>query len=118
MTGRHFLGLFLLLPAVLRHSLARAAVVEERTELLQKLADHAPNDTRQARAASVRSRKPPWYSYDDVITRSASRAARFEIAASASGVPSSPSIPAMPSPESGKESAPQRSQTAPPARGE
>ena len=41
----------------------------------------------------MRRRKPPWYSYDDVITRSASRAARLEISASTSGVAKEPFDP-------------------------
>ena len=44
----------------------------------------------------MRRRKPPWYSYDDVITRNASRAARFEISASTSGVARSPRSPRCP----------------------
>ena len=54
-------------------------------------------------AERVRSRKPPWYSYDAVTTASASRRARSPrpaAAASASGVESSRSIPASPSGES------------------
>jgi hypothetical protein len=35
MTRRQPLGLFLMLPTVLRHSLARTAVVEQRTEFFQ-----------------------------------------------------------------------------------
>ena len=45
-------------------------------------------------AESVRSLKPPWYSYDAVITRNASRVARsvsLSDTASASGLPSSAS---------------------------
>src|SRR5918992_592322 len=50
-------------------------------------------------AESVFRRNPPWYSYDEAMTASASRAARPErptAPASASGVRSSPSIPRSP----------------------
>src|SRR5919204_2121048 len=76
----------------------------------------APHDTR-----SVRRRKPPWNSYDDEMTASASRAERSESpasCASASGRDSSASIPWRPAGESGSTSSPHALQTAPPARGE
>ena len=71
---------------------ARRIVVE--LEAVAELALHAE---------SVRSRKPPCSSYDEVTTASASRRARSlrpAAAASASGVESSCSIPASPSRES------------------
>src|SRR5262249_20840031 len=70
---------------------------------------------------SVRSRKFPKYSYADVMTASASRAARSLMpasAASASGRASRDSIPPIPAGESASASARHPAQTAPPAAGE
>ena len=72
-------------------------------------------------AESVRRRNPPWNSYDEAMTASASRAARAPsstVPASASGARSSASMPRSPAAESGIASARQFPQTAPPARGE
>src|SRR3954471_24457563 len=48
MAWLQLLGLFLLLRAFLRHPLTRAVVVEERTELLPELPNHAPNGMRSS----------------------------------------------------------------------
>src|SRR2546423_15720491 len=72
-------------------------------------------------ARSVRSRRPPCSSYEDVIRASTSRAPRSVTPAeraSASGLRSSPSIPARPSAESASAPALQASHTVPPARAE
>jgi len=69
----------------------------------------------------VRSRKLPKYSYAEVMTASASRAARSASptdAASASGRASSASIPTIPAGESASAPALHSVQTAPPAAGE
>ena len=81
-------------------------------EALGQLAPHAE---------SVRRRNPPWNSYDEAMTASASRAARAlssTAPASAIGAGSSASIPRRPAAESAIASARQLPQTAPPARGE
>src|SRR5436853_5098153 len=98
-------------PVQLREVDARYVVVE--LEAVAELALHAE---------SVRRRNPPWYSYDDVITLSASRAPRSVSPAaptSASGRRSSSSMPAIPSAD--RPSAPvvpaHGRHTAPPARG-
>src|SRR4029079_4937724 len=70
---------------------------------------------------SVRSRKLPKYSYADVITASASRAARSFMptaGASASGRASKDSMPLMPAGESASASARPPAQPAPPAAAE
>ena len=69
----------------------------------------------------MRSRKPPWYSYQAVITESASRALRSvsgTAPASASGRRRSPSMAVIPADESVSASVAHVRQTAPPARGE
>src|SRR5512132_1841698 len=80
----------------------------------------APRGLR-AYAESVLSRKPPWYSYEEPITASASREARRprpRAAASAIGLRNSASIPLRPAGDSEIASARQFAQTAPPALGE
>src|SRR5262245_46232277 len=80
---------------------------------LEAVAEVAPH------ADSVRSRKPPCSSYDEVTTASASRLARSvrpAATASASGEERSRSTPARPPPESRTEPAACPRHTAPPAR--
>src|SRR5439155_17760410 len=72
-------------------------------------------------AETVRRRKPPCSSYDDVMTASASRRARFSSGAptaSASGVERRCSIVVRPSAERRRASCACSRQTAPPARAE